>query len=63
MEGWRFEKIPKEESSRIKELVLNKDFKSLFEIHNKYGLSDYDYCCPSVSILKWFEYAINEGII
>lgn len=59
---WNFTKIPKEKEQEFKELYDNRDFTGLVLFHNRYNLSDYDYCCGNQdkkSVFKWAKFGID----
>ena len=59
---WNFTKIPKEKEQEFKDLYDNRDFTGLVLFHNRYNLSDYDYCCGNQdmkSVFKWAKYFID----
>jgi len=60
---WNFTKIPSESWSEFERLYEIKDFTGLVLFHNKYNLSDYDYCCGEVdkkAVFKWAKFGLNE---
>jgi hypothetical protein len=59
---WNFTKIPLESWSEFERLYESKDFTGLVLFHNKYNLSDYDYCCGEVdkkAVFKWAKFGLN----
>ncbi len=59
---WDFTKIPIKKRSEFERLYEEKDFTGLVLMHNKYNLSEYDYCCgeDKNSVFKWAKYGIDE---
>lgn len=59
---WNFTKIPLEKRNEFKELYDSRDFTGLVLFHNRYDLSDYDYCCgdDKKSVFKWAKFGIDE---
>jgi hypothetical protein len=60
---WNFTKIPSESWSEFERLYDSRDFTGLVLFHNKYNLSDYDYCCGEVdkkAVFKWAKFGLNE---
>lgn len=54
---WNFDKLPEAEFENVNALIDNYDGVALLEIHNKYNLSNINYCCMGVEpILKYFRY-------
>lgn len=61
--SWDFTKLPVDEYDNVIQLVEANDTTALVVIHNKYGLSSYDYCCSVQGVLQYFTDAINNGTI
>jgi hypothetical protein len=55
---WLWENLPLAELPRIKEAIVNIDYKTLVLIHNKYQLSGTTICCPSHYIIDQFNYYV-----
>lgn len=60
---WDFDKLPKEEHGRVLEAYRLNRTAELMQIHNKYKLSPTHYCCNSKPVVRWFKWAIDEGLI
>lgn len=56
---WDFTKIPNEHWDEFKELYNRRDIINIILFHNRYNLSDYEYCCNKGSVLKWAKYGIE----
>lgn len=59
---WNFTKIPENKRIEFEQLYENRDFVGLVLFHNKYELSEYDYCCGEVdkkSVFKWAKFGID----
>jgi hypothetical protein len=61
--NWNFSKLPEHEYASVIEAVECGDMTLLTLIHNKYKLSNNEYCCPQSFIIKFFEDAIEKGLI
>lgn len=61
---WDFSKLPESEHENVKRLLQSNDIQGLVRIHDKYGLSEYQYCCSGVEGVKnWFNWAVETGAI
>lgn len=61
---WRFNRLPKEEYNNVIEAIRLNDMLTLIKIHDKYNLSNNNYCCGSDDrVINWFKHAINKNII
>lgn len=62
---WDFSKIPENDVDKVIELYQNEDWGELMFLHNKYNLSNYEYCCTGYygAIEKWFKHGIESGAI
>ena len=62
---WDFSRLPSFEHGRVIELMQAYKWAELVEIHDRYGLSDNNYCCSNVlaGLKKWYEYGIESGQI
>lgn len=60
---WDFSKLPKTEFDNVIFAVQCNDVKTLVQIHNQYNLSPYNYCCELSGLVRWFNHAIQTGII
>lgn len=60
---WDFSKLPKSEHARVIDLFNKSAWGDLMDIHNTYSLSNHHYCCEPAPVIRWFKYAIEEGII
>lgn len=60
---WNFTKIPNEKWEDLEMLYDSRDFTGLVLFHNRYNLSDYDYCCGAEdrkSVFKWVKFGLDE---
>lgn len=60
---WDFAKLPESEYKSVIEFTKNQDIIALAMIHNKYKLSNNEYCCAKDYIIKFYEQAIEKGYI
>lgn len=60
---WNFEKLPESEHPKVLELLGQCDEAGLTEIHNRYNLSPFDYCCDLEPVVRHFRWAVSEGLI
>ena len=60
---WDFTKLPETEFDAVIFAVQSNDVKTLVDIHNKFVLSPYNYCCELDGLVRWFQSAIDSGII
>lgn len=60
---WDFTKLPITEHSLVIDLLNEQKDAALAEIHNRYRLSEHDYCCDLQPVRRHFEYAVQQGII
>lgn len=63
MTAWDFTKLPEDQHGRIIELYNAGRWNELAALHDKYGLSPYDYCCDLSGLKKWYKYGIETGRI
>lgn len=63
MEGWDFSKLPKSEHGRVVEMYNAGRWAELAAIHDKYGLSNYQYCCDMSGLKQWYKFGIESGKI
>jgi len=58
-------KLPTSEHNKAIQLFNNSDWDGLLQLHDKYKISGYTYCCASsaVGLLNHFAHAIQEGFI
>lgn len=56
---WQFTKIPLEEWDNIIRFYKERKYVELIRIHNRYQLSEYDYCCGDKGFMKWFKKGIE----
>ncbi len=59
---WNFTKIPSEKWEEFERLYDSRDFTGLVLFHNRYNLSDYDYCCgeeDKKSVFKWVKFGLD----
>lgn len=60
---WDFTKLPESEFDTVIFALQCNDVKTLVEIHNKYLLSPYNYCCELDGLIRWFQSGIDSGMI
>lgn len=60
---WDFTKIPPDRHGEIVEMVEQKQWGRLMDIHNEFGLSSQTLCCNDESAKRWFTWAIENGLI
>lgn len=63
IEMWDFSKLPESEFDRVLFAFQSGDVKTLVEVHDRFGLSPYTYCCEMDGLLRWYGWAIQTGII
>jgi beta-xylosidase len=56
---WDFSKIPDDQWDNFKNLYDKRDFIAIVLFHNKYKLSEYEYCCNNNGIFKWAKYGLK----
>lgn len=62
-EPWDFSRLPREEHARVIDALNRKDARALLDIHDRYRLSSYTYCCDQSGLFRWFEYGVSSGKI
>lgn len=62
-EPWDFSRLPAEEHEKVADALTRRDARALLEIHDRYRLSPYTYCCDQAGLFRWFEYGISSGKI
>ena len=60
---WDFDKLPKSEHKRVIDLLNAGQYLELVQIHDQYQLSNWQYCCDTDSVARWFAQGIKEGKI
>lgn len=60
---WNWEKLPVKEYNKALKALDWWDTEVLFDLHNKYKLSDNKYCCPKMALITFFQDAVNKNII
>lgn len=60
---WDFTKLPKAQYNRAIKAYNENRRRELMAIHNEFDLSPAYYCCDSRPAVRWFKYAIENGII
>lgn len=53
---WRWDNIPESEYNHIIELYDNDKVDDLYDIHQKYNLSDDKYCCGTDDVMRNYFY-------
>ncbi len=59
---WDFSKIPAQMHNEILNLIKQKQWVKLMNIHNEYKLSDEHFCCDHKPAMKWFTWAAENNI-
>lgn len=62
-QGWDFSRLPGSEHSAVIAAFDAGNIRALVDIHDKYKLSPYNYCCDQTGLLAWFGDAIKTGLI
>lgn len=67
MKAWDFKKLPESEWVKVKQYLNEQTIFELVNLHDKYKLSEYNYCCEgtTASMLNWWNYGLkkyNEGL-
>jgi len=60
---WNWSKIPESEHASILELYRNGEWKELADVHDKYEVSPYSYCCDLIGLQVWWKFGIDSGYI
>lgn len=60
---WDFSRLPKNEHANVIDLYQRSRWGELMVIHNRYVLSMNVYCCNEGPIIRYFGWAIEQGII
>lgn len=62
---WDFSRLPESEHARVIELMEAGKWWALVEIHNKYALSDSNYCCSNTlkGLKNWYKHGVETGQI
>ena len=60
---WDFSKLPNDEHAGAIAAFNANDIRHLLGLHDKYQLSPYNYCCEMDGFLRWWSWAIENGII
>lgn len=60
---WDFQRLPKSEHQNVIILFDSQNWGELMQIHNKYALSHNVYCCDEKPVIRYFDWAIRNGII
>jgi len=60
---WDWSKLPKEEHEAAIEAYSYGRWSVLRQLHDKYSLSPYSYCCDTKGIINHFKHAIENGIL
>lgn len=63
VEQWDFSKLPESEHARVVELFKAGAWKELIDIHDRYNLSPYTYCCEIEGLKAWYRWAIGTELI
>jgi hypothetical protein len=56
---WDFTKIPDSEWQNIENLYNKNNYVKLVQIHDRYKVSEYDYCCREKGFMKWIKAGIK----
>lgn len=60
---WDFSRLPEHEHANVLALFEAQDWKALIAIHDKYRLSYNTYCCDDAPVIRWFTWAIEQGLV
>lgn len=62
---WDFSRLPDKEHANVLDLLARGRWWELVAIHDKYQLSDNNYCCSNTlsGIKQWFTYGVETGQI
>ena len=60
---WDFSRLPKSEHANVLALYEAQDWRALIAVHDKYTLSHNTYCCDETPVIRWFKWAIEQGLI
>lgn len=60
---WDFAKLPIWKYNEVIDLVERRSWGPLMAIHNEFGLSAEFYCCETDAVQRWFNWAVEKGII
>lgn len=61
--GWDFSRLPESEHEAVIELLKKDNVGALMQMHNKYQLSAYTYCCEENAVRRWFRHGVDSGQI
>jgi len=61
--AWDFSKLPESEHAAVIDLFEGNKIGQLMLLHNKYRLSNFEYCCDEQAVRRWFKYGIDSGQI
>lgn len=61
--GWDFSRLPDSEHEAVIELLKKDNVGALMQMHNKYQLSAYTYCCEENAVRRWFRHGVESGQI
>jgi hypothetical protein len=62
-QSWDFSKLPNQEHAAAVDAFNAGNIRALLDLHDKYKLSPYVYCCDHNGLLAWFGDAIKSGDI
>ena len=62
-QSWDFSRLPKQEHATAMDAFNAGNIRMLLDLHDKYRLSPYTYCCDHNGLLAWFGDAIKNGDI
>lgn len=60
---WDFSKIPKNRMNEVFDLIQNKSWGKLMDIHNELNLSPQILCCNQKVAERWFTWAVENKLI
>lgn len=60
---WDFDRLPASEHANVIRLFRDQKWGELMAIHNRYVLSMNYYCCDERPIIRYFQWAIDNGKI
>jgi hypothetical protein len=60
---WDFSRLPESEHGAVVTALDSGDIRTLIDIHDKYKLSPWSYCCDHNGLINWFNHGITTGAI
>lgn len=62
MAEWNYNNLPAYEYDNVQRLLESRDGKALAKLHNKYKLSNNNYCCSENEVITHFKYLIKNKL-